>query len=121
MQTSLQRGSGIESLDRNHVWISSQSIGTARHRGSHALGADQQNAMGGLGNAAQAPQLWHMDGSLFDARLYIDDRLIVDKHGMLDRALLYHPEVLEVASQFGDPYKVLAPVSHEAHGSGTAW
>jgi len=33
----------------------------------------------------------------------------------------HHPEVLEAASEFGDPYQVLAPVSHEAHGSGTAW
>ena len=37
---------------------------------------------------------------------HIDDRLIVDKHGMLDRALLHHPEVLEAASEFGDPYRV---------------
>jgi hypothetical protein len=29
--------------------------------------------------------------------------------------------VLEAAAEFGDPNKVLAPVSHEAHGSGTAW
>jgi hypothetical protein len=35
--------------------------------------------------------------------------------------LLYHAEVLETAAEFGDPYKVLAPVSHEAHGSNTAW
>ena len=32
-----------------------------------------------------------------------------------------NPEVLEVASQYGDPYQVLAPVSHAAHGSGTLW
>jgi hypothetical protein len=62
-----------------------------------------------------------MDGSVFNARLYIDDRLVVDTHGMLDRSLLHHPEVLETAAEFGDPYKVLAPVSHEAHGSNTAW
>jgi hypothetical protein len=35
--------------------------------------------------------------------------------------LLHHPEVLEVASEFGDPYQVLAPVSHAAHGSGSVW
>ena len=40
---------------------------------------------------------------------------------MLDRALLHHPEVLEAASAYGDPYQVLAPVSHDAHGSGTLW
>jgi hypothetical protein len=62
-----------------------------------------------------------MDGSVFNARLYIDDRLVVDTHGMLDRSLLHHPDVLEAASEFGDPFKVLAPVSHEAHGSGSAW
>jgi hypothetical protein len=49
------------------------------------------------------------------------NRLVVDTHGMLDRALLHHPEVLEAAAEFGDPYRVLAPVSHEAHGSGSAW
>ena len=47
--------------------------------------------------------------------------MLLDKHGMLDRSLLHHPDVLETASEFGDPYKVLAPVSHEAHGSGSAW
>jgi len=47
--------------------------------------------------------------------------LVVDRFGMLDRALLHHPEVLEVAAQYGDPYQVLAPVSHEAHGSNTLW
>jgi hypothetical protein len=61
-----------------------------------------------------------MDGSVMNAP-YIDDRLIVDKYGMLDRSLLHHPDVLEVAAQFGDPYQVLAPVSHEAHGSNTLW
>ena len=75
----------------------------------------------GLGTPRKHPNFRHMDGSAFNARLYIDDRLIVDTHGMLDRAFLHHPEVLKVASQFGDPYQVLAPVSHEAHGSGTAW
>ena len=75
----------------------------------------------GLGTPRKHPNFRHMDGSVFNARLYIDDRLVVDTHGMLDRSLLHHPEVLEVASQFGDPYKVLAPVSHEAHGSGSAW
>ena len=75
----------------------------------------------GLGTPRKDPNFRHMDGSVFNARLYIDDRLIVDKHGMLDRSLLHHPEVLEAAAEFGDPYKVLAPVSHEAHGSGSAW
>lgn len=75
----------------------------------------------GLGTPRKHPNFRHMDGSVFDARLYIDDRLVVDTHGMLDRSLLHHPDVLETASEFGDPYKVLAPVSHEAHGSGSAW
>ena len=55
-----------------------------------------------------------------NARLYIDGRLIVDKYGMLDRSS-HHPDVLDVAAQFGDPYQVLAPVSHEGHGSNTLW
>jgi len=44
---------------------------------------------------------------------------VVDCHGMLDRALLLHPEA--AASEFGDPCNLLAPVSIEAHGSGTIW
>lgn len=75
----------------------------------------------GLGTDRKHPNFRHMDGSVMNARLYIDDRLIVDKFGMLDRSLLYHAEVLEVAAQFGDPYQLLAPVSHEAHGSNTLW
>jgi hypothetical protein len=47
--------------------------------------------------------------------------IVVDCHGMLDRALLLHPEVIEAASEFGDPRNLLAPVSIEAHGSGTIW
>ena len=75
----------------------------------------------GLGTSHDHPDFKHVDGSIFNARLYIDDRLIVDKGGMLDRSLLHHPEVLEVAAKYGDPYAVLAPVSHEAHGSGSVW
>jgi hypothetical protein len=75
----------------------------------------------GLGTERKHPKFRHMDGSVMNARLYIDDRLVVDKYGMLDRSLLHHPEVLDVAAQFGDPYQVLAPVSHEAHGSNTLW
>ncbi len=75
----------------------------------------------GLGTDRKNPNFRHLDGSVLNARLYIDDRLIVREQGMLDRSLLYHPEVLEVAAEFGDPYKVLAPVSHDAHGSGTQW
>ena len=75
----------------------------------------------GLGTERKHPNFRHVDGSVLNARLYIDDRLMVDKYGMLDRSLLHHPEVLEAASQYGDPYQVLAPVSHEAHGSNTLW
>ncbi len=75
----------------------------------------------GLGTERKNPNFRHMDGSVMNARLYIEDRLIVHPEGMLDRSLLHHPEVLEVAAEFGDPYKVLAPVSYEAHGSGTQW
>lgn len=75
----------------------------------------------GLGTDRKHPQFRHVDGAVLNARLSIDGRLIVDEHGMLDRALLHHPEVLEVAARYGDPYQVLAPVSHEAHGSGTLW
>ena len=75
----------------------------------------------GLGTDRQNPDFRHVDGSVMNARLYIDDRLIVHEQGMLDRSLLHHPDVLEAASAYGDPYQVLAPVSHNAHGSGTLW
>ncbi len=75
----------------------------------------------GLETPRKYPKFRHRNGSVFNARLYIDHRLVVDRHGMLDRALLHHPEVLEAAAEFGDPYKVLAPVLHEAHGFGTIW
>jgi len=42
----------------------------------------------GLGTPRKHPKFRHMDGSVFNARLYIDDRLVVDHHGMLNRALL---------------------------------
>ena len=70
----------------------------------------------GLGTERKHPNFRHVDGSVMNARLYIDDRLVVDKYGMLDRSLLHHPEVLDVASQFGDPYQVLAPVSPKPTG-----
>ena len=97
-KTFVQRGSGVESFDRNHVRLSPESFGAARHRRSDALGIHQQDAVGGPGNPRKHPNFRHMDGSVFNARLYIDDRLVVDTHGMLDRALLHHPEVLEVAA-----------------------
>lgn len=75
----------------------------------------------GLGTERKHPNFRHMDGSILDSRLYIDDRLVVDRHGMLDRSLLFDPDVVEVASHYGDPKQVLAPVSHEAQGSGTIW
>lgn len=38
---------------------------------------------------------------------------------MLDRLMLHHPDLLDVASELGAPYAVLSPVTHEAHGSNT--
>jgi hypothetical protein len=75
----------------------------------------------GLGTERKHPNFRHVDGSILNGRLYIDGRLIVHEGGMLDRSLLHHPEVLEVASKYGDPYEVMAPVSHAAHGSNTLW
>ena len=75
----------------------------------------------GLGTDRKHPDFRHVDGSVMNARLYIDDRIMVHEQGMLDRSFLHHPEVLEAASAYGDPYQVLAPVSHNAHGSGTLW
>lgn len=75
----------------------------------------------GLGTQRHNDDFRHIDGSIMNGRLYIDDRLIVHEQGMLDRSLLHHPEVLEVAAEYGDPWQVLAPISHEAHGSGTLW
>ena len=75
----------------------------------------------GLGTGRQNPKFRHMDGSIMNAKLYIDDRLVVDKFGMLDREILFHPDVVTVAQEFGDPHEVLGPVSHRAHGSNTVW
>jgi hypothetical protein len=75
----------------------------------------------GLGTPRKHPNFRHIDGSVFNGRLFIDDRLVVDSFGMLDRSLLHHPDVLAVASEYGDPFDVLAPMSHAAHGSGTLW
>jgi hypothetical protein len=75
----------------------------------------------GLGTDRQNPEFRHMDGSVMNGRLYIDNQLVVDKFGMLDRSLLYHRDVVEVAKEFGDPSEILAPVSHQAHGSNTMW
>jgi hypothetical protein len=72
----------------------------------------------GLGTGRDSNQFRHMDGAVLTGRLYIDDRLIVDKHGLLDRSILYHPEVLEVAAEYGDPHEVLMPASHAAEGWG---
>jgi hypothetical protein len=72
----------------------------------------------GLGTSRESKEFRHMDGAVLAGRLYIDDTLIVDKYGMLDRSLLYHAEVLEVASEYGDPYELLAPISHSASGWG---
>jgi hypothetical protein len=66
----------------------------------------------GLGNGQDSDEFRHMDGAVLSGRLYIDDRLVVDKHGILDRSLLYDPDVLEAAAAYGDPYEILAPVSH---------
>jgi hypothetical protein len=75
----------------------------------------------GLGTERRHPNFRHVDGSILNGRLYIDGRIVVHEQGMLDRSLLHDPEVLEVAARYGDPYEVLAPISHAAHGSGTLW
>lgn len=75
----------------------------------------------GLGTQRNHPDFRHIDGSVFNARLYIDDRIVLHEHGRVDDSLLYHPDVLEAASHYGNPFQVLAPISHEAHGSGTQW
>lgn len=75
----------------------------------------------GLGTPRRHNSFRHIDGSVMNARLYIDGRLIVDKYGMLDPSFLNDPDVVRVATEFGDPDEILAPVSHAAHGSGTLW
>ncbi len=75
----------------------------------------------GLGTPRQHNTFRHIDGSIMNARLYIDGRLIVDRFGMLEPSFLNDPDVVRAASEFGDPDEVLAPVSHAAHGSGTLW
>jgi hypothetical protein len=75
----------------------------------------------GLGTPRHHNSFRHIDGSIMNARLYIDGRLIVDKYGMLDPSFLNDADVVRVAGEFGDPDEILAPVSHAAHGSGTLW
>ena len=75
----------------------------------------------GLGTDRGHETFRHIDGAVMDSKLYIEDRQLIDKYGILDPELLYHPEVMALATEYGDPYQVLAPISHEAHGSGTLW
>src|SRR4029078_4432840 len=70
----------------------------------------------GNGTYNNDPNFRHMDGGVLGGRMFIDDRLILDTHGVLDRTLLYDPEVLEVASRYGDPHRALSQGAHEAHG-----
>jgi hypothetical protein len=75
----------------------------------------------GLGTPRNHNTYRHIDGSVMNAKLYIDNRLIVEKFGVLEPSFLNDPEVRKLAGEFGDPDEVLAPVSHAAHGSGTLW
>lgn len=75
----------------------------------------------GLGTPRRHNVFRHIDGSVMNGKLFINDRLIVDKFGMLDPSFYADAEVVAVAREFGDPDEVLAPVSHAAHGSGTLW
>ena len=75
----------------------------------------------GLGTDRGHETFRHIDGAVMDSKLYIEERQLIDKYGILDPELLYHPEVMALAAEYGDPYHVLAPISHEAHGSGTLW
>ena len=75
----------------------------------------------GLGTPRNHDIYRHIDGSVMNAKLYINDRLIVDKFGMLEPSFFNDPEVVKLASEYGNPEDILAPVSHEAHGSGTLW
>jgi hypothetical protein len=75
----------------------------------------------GLGTNRTHNNFRHLDGSVMNAKLFIDGRLIVDKFGMLEPSLLADPDVVRVAGEYGDPDEILAPVSHAAHGSGTLW
>jgi hypothetical protein len=75
----------------------------------------------GLGTPRDHNSYRHIDGSVMNAKLFIGDRLIVDKFGMLEPSFFADPDVVKAAREFGDPDEILAPVSHAAHGSGTLW
>ena len=49
-----QRSPRVQSFDRDHVRLSSESFGGPWYRRSDALGADKQNALGRPGHAAQS-------------------------------------------------------------------
>lgn len=73
----------------------------------------------GIGTARGKEPFRHMDGAVLNTRLFIDDELLVDEWGRL--SVLGDEDVRELAARYGDPDSVLAPVSHEGHGSGALW
>ena len=75
----------------------------------------------GLGTGRGNPVFRHIDGGVFNTRVYIDGRQITDDTGRVTDEIIKHPDVVAVAEKYGDPDEVLAHVSHASHGQGATW
>jgi hypothetical protein len=75
----------------------------------------------GLGTGRGNPVFRHLDGGVFNTRVYIEGRQITDDQGRVVDEITNHPNVRAVAERYGNPDEVLAHVSHAAHGSGARW
>lgn len=73
----------------------------------------------GIGMPRGSKEFRHIDGSVLNSRLYVDDELLVDQHGRL--SLLGDEEIREAAARYGDPDAVLGAVAHEGQGAGAVW
>lgn len=75
----------------------------------------------GLGTGRGNALFRHIDGGVFNTRVYVDGRKITDNDGRIVDEITSHPDVRAVAEKYGDPDDVLAHVSHAGHGSGAVW
>ena len=106
----------------DHVRLSPQGVHPPRHRRPHALGAHQQDAVGGPGHRPQAPRL-PTRGRLGDERPALHRR---PHHGARagharPLASCTIPKCWKRRPPTATPTRCSPPVSHNAHGSGTLW
>jgi hypothetical protein len=75
----------------------------------------------GLGTGRSGDKFRHIDGGVFNTRVYINGRQITDDNGRVTDDIIKHADVRKVAEKYGDPDEVLAHVSHASHGQGALW